>query len=144
MRARLRIDLTPLPQPRPRVYKTKDGDARAVSNTKEILEYKTAIQFEAKWAWRQPPATGPVGVILTLVLPRPKALRWKTKDMPREWHTHKPDLDNLEKAVLDALKGVYWVDDGQVCWVQKSKVIGSGGERPGLILEVFSLREKPK
>jgi Holliday junction resolvase RusA-like endonuclease len=32
--------------------------------------------------------------------------------MPRLPHTSKPDRDNLDKAVMDALKGIAWIDDG--------------------------------
>ncbi len=37
------------------------------------------------------------------------------------FHTSKPDRDNLDKLVLDALTGVFWVDDKVVCqgWLQK-------------------------
>ena len=44
----------------------------------------------------------------------------------------KPDLDNLEKAVLDVCtdEGV-WRDDGQVFAVSKSKYFCAAGARPG-------------
>lgn len=35
------------------------------------------------------------------------------------------DIDNLEKAVLDALNGVAWHDDSQVVRVVKSKSYGT-------------------
>lgn len=31
-----------------------------------------------------------------------------------EWVTKKPDLDNMEKAVLDSCTGICWNDDKQV------------------------------
>jgi Holliday junction resolvase RusA-like endonuclease len=39
----------------------------------------------------------------------------------------RPDIDNLEKAVLDALKGVAWKDDTQVARVVKEKTWGTEG-----------------
>ena len=39
----------------------------------------------------------------------------------------KPDLDNCEKAIKDALNSVVWHDDCQVVEVQKKKVYGSVG-----------------
>ena len=36
-------------------------------------------------------------------------------------HTVKPDLDNLTKAVLDALNGVAWYDDAQIIELSVSK-----------------------
>ena len=36
-------------------------------------------------------------------------------------HTVKPDLDNLTKAVLDALNDVAWYDDSQIVQLNVSK-----------------------
>ena len=35
--------------------------------------------------------------------------------------TKKPDLDNIAKCVCDALNGVAYNDDAQVCWLKVSK-----------------------
>lgn len=48
---------------------------------------------------------------------RPKAHYGKNgvkKNAPY-WHTKKPDLDNLIKAVKDSLTGIVYRDDGQIC-----------------------------
>lgn len=47
--------------------------------------------------------------------------------------TTKPDLDNVEKAIADALNGVVWQDDARVCSVRKRKLYG---ERPRIEIEV--------
>lgn len=70
--------------------------------------------------------TGPVEVRLEFFMPRPKshfrANGSRKADAPR-WVEKKPDLDNLEKAVLDALTNIgLWRDDSQVVRVSKSKV----------------------
>lgn len=43
------------------------------------------------------------------------------KNSAPTYYTKKPDRDNLDKMVLDALNGVFWLDDRQVCqgWLQK-------------------------
>lgn len=52
------------------------------------------------------------------------------------FHTNKPDIDKLERCVLDALTGIVWVDDSQVCVVSnKSKVWAN--EHPGVELTIM-------
>ena len=36
----------------------------------------------------------------------------------------KPDIDKLERAILDSLTGIVYRDDAQVTWVTKSKQFG--------------------
>lgn len=50
--------------------------------------------------------------------------------------TGKPDADNVLKALKDALNGVVWADDAQVCelWVGKRYA-----EAPGVLAEVTVL-----
>ena len=61
--------------------------------------------------------SGPVTVSLICSFPRPKS-HFNTKGLsPRapKYHAQKPDAENVAKAILDALTGVCWKDDAQVC-----------------------------
>ena len=50
-------------------------------------------------------------------------------------HTSKPDIDKLERCVLDALTGIVWKDDSQVWGVtEKFKAYVEGA--PGMLLEI--------
>ena len=49
-----------------------------------------------------------------------------------------PDVDKLERAVLDALKGVLYVDDKQVFRVRKLKLYG---ETPGVRIHIVARPE---
>lgn len=51
-------------------------------------------------------------------------------------HTQKPDLDNIEKAILDGLNRIAFADDSQVADVRKSK---RWGERAETIVTVESV-----
>ena len=57
-------------------------------------------------------------------LDTPKSLVRRAKTDPvveKTWVDSKPDLDNLEKAVLDAGNALWWVDDAVIVFVCKSK-----------------------
>jgi crossover junction endodeoxyribonuclease RusA len=60
---------------------------------------------------------GPVGMNVVFQMPR-----LKSTPKTARWHTKKPDIDKLERALLDGLKlGGAYVDDSQVCRVDKYK-----------------------
>lgn len=89
----------------------------------------------------------PLSVALTFYMPRPKAhfrTNGKLKDAsPVYLHDSKPDIDNLTKAVLDALTGIRaWLDDDQVCelTVRKHWEI-PGSQSPGCSIRISELRE---
>jgi len=54
-------------------------------------------------------AEGPIWFFASFRLRRPKSLKKSIQS-----HVTKPDQDNLQKAVKDALKGICWRDDSQV------------------------------
>ena len=70
--------------------------------------------------------TGVVRVELDFFLPRPKA-HLKKDGFPKPkspvWHCKKPDLDNLIKAVTDAITDTQkvWLDDSQICEITATK-----------------------
>ncbi len=60
----------------------------------------------------------------------------KLKDGAPFWHTSRPDADNILKAIKDALTGVCWHDDSQVCDVRLLKLYG---DVPKMIITVREL-----
>lgn len=77
---------------------------------------------------------GPVQVMITYWLPRPKG-HFRTGKHAGEIRTlapthpaGKPDLDNLDKATLDALtNAAVWIDDSQVVVKSTAKQYGDHG-----------------
>lgn len=135
------FDVTGLPKAQPRAKATTWGGGRARMYTPPTAEqWKHAVAeaaLEAIPADRMPIGVG-VGLSLVFYLPRPKRLLTKANagrcSVP---HLARPDLDNLEKAVKDALKdGGVVVDDCQVFKVNKIKVYADAGEMPGLRVEL--------
>jgi Holliday junction resolvase RusA-like endonuclease len=75
---------------------------------------------------------GPVRLRITFILARPQRLKGAT----REEHHVLPDRDKLERAVLDALKGIIYTDDGQVCGGETTKWYAAPGEATGVYVHV--------
>ena len=95
----------PVPQPRPRVS-TRGGFARAyVPATHPVHAYRTQLASAARDAGLTPTCE-PLSVVIDAVFARPKSHLRKTgvrADAPR---LPRPDVDNIGKAVLDALQDV--------------------------------------
>ncbi len=131
----------PVAQPRQRhaAVRGKGGRVGVRNYTPKdhpVQDFKQAVQLEATRSYIGSPIVGVVGITITFVVARPKSMRRKNTPMPRVWHTVKPDIDNLAKAVFDALKGILWVDDSQIAKATLSKVYAAGDEQPHVIIEV--------
>ena len=111
----------PKPQPRPRAFVRPNGKAGTYDNGK-AKAWKQEIIVEAIRAKFPKRLVGPIRLQAEFYLPRPERLR--KKDSPTEAvpHINVPDIDNLLKAVMDALS-VYglWKDDRQVAEVAAYK-----------------------
>jgi Holliday junction resolvase RusA-like endonuclease len=104
---------SPVPQPRPRVS-TRGGFARAYVPSKHpVHRYRAAVADAAKTAGATV-SEDAVAVEITFLFERPASHKNKSgvkRDAPK---LPKEDVDNLAKAVLDALTCVAWHDDRQV------------------------------
>lgn len=114
----------PVPQPRPRVS-TRGGFARAYVPAKHpVHAYRAAIANAARAAGAGVHGE-PVGVLIDLVWQRPKSHLRKSGVKPDAPQFPRCDVDNAAKAVLDALNGVAWEDDSQVCSLTVAKHYGT-------------------
>ena len=90
------------------------------------------------------PFSCPLRVGITFYFARPKSHygtgrnAGKLKLNAPRLHTKRPDRDNLDKFVLDALDGVFWLDDSIVCDGRLRKVYS---ERPRTEIEIEILQE---
>lgn len=125
---------TPVAKGRPRLS-TRGGFARAYTPAKTVA-YEGLIALAAQDVMAgQLPLAGPVRVVVTAVFPIPAS--WsRRKREAANWHTGKPDGDNILKAVGDGLNGVCWNDDSQVA---SASIVKSYGSHPGLRVEVSPL-----
>jgi Holliday junction resolvase RusA-like endonuclease len=140
MMIRFHIPAIPIAQPRQR-HRVMQSAGRAFAmnftpSKHPVQAFKATARMAAQTAYQGAPLEGPIVLRVLFLMPRPGRLRWKKRPMPREWHTSKPDLDNLEKSLKDALSGLIWIDDAQVCEVRKQKLYCCGDEQPGLMVEI--------
>jgi Holliday junction resolvase RusA-like endonuclease len=114
----------PVPQPRARIT-TRGGHGHAYTpKSHPVHAYRQAVALAARAAGASVHEE-PASIVIDFVFARPKSHMRKNglaADAPR---LPRPDIDNLEKAVLDALKGVAWKDDTQVARVVKEKSYGT-------------------
>lgn len=114
-----------MPQPRHRItVRGKHGHAY-VPKDHPIHAYRQAVAVAAQAAGLRQ-ATGPVSVIVDAVFSRPKSHLNKSGVKPTAPALPRPDVDNLSKGVLDALKSVMG-DDTNVSRLLVEKSWGTEG-----------------
>lgn len=97
-----------------------DGHGRAHTPPR-VKAWQEQVSIAARQAVQfHQPISGPVAMKLTFVLP----------------DNHRVDLDNLSKAVCDALNGVIYLDDSQVVNLHLVKVVVKNAPSPGVFVEV--------
>jgi len=91
--------------------------------------HHTAQSYKPEKPW-----DGPIGLTLVFNLPMPKTVQKLYAKGKKEWHTKKPDLDKVLRAVKDALKGVFYLDDSQVVETRCNKVYA---QAPGVVVHIW-------
>lgn len=135
----------PKGQPRPRAFARRFGDkwTARVYDAKTAEGWKSCVAEAAKPHVPAVPLSGPLRLTLEFFMPRPKAhLRKNGERKPGapDWHTGKPDCDNLAKAVMDAMSILgFWQDDAQVVVLETSKSYAA--EASGCDITLTSLYE---
>ena len=134
-RIRLVVPGIPKPKRRPRVFR-HGNRIMAVSPSRQDEEDFLTLAMANR---PQRPIEAPISVSLTFYLPAPKSLPKRLRE-PLEQEIlpcgKRPDIDNLAKLVLDALDGVYWRDDGQICHLTLRKVYSA---RPRTEVEIAEI-----
>lgn len=140
MNITFQVPAVPIAQPRPKARSFK-GHARVYEAKKShaIHDFKASVRMAANQEYKGKPLACPLLVEMVFVFPRPSNKQWKTRPMPREHKTSKPDADNLAKGCLDALNGLLFVDDSQVCQLSVAKFIASGGEQAHVEVSITEL-----
>jgi crossover junction endodeoxyribonuclease RusA len=133
--------------PAPKGSKRFFKNGGMIEMSKGLPAWTEAVRSNTERAMTgQTPFSGPVIVTAAFWMPRPKG-HYRTgrnahllRDSAPQWPTGKPDLDKLERAVLDALTaGGAWHDDAQVVRVTKHKHYAANDTMPGCTIEIFDM-----
>jgi Holliday junction resolvase RusA-like endonuclease len=102
-----------------RVKRGAYGQAYVPAKTRS---YERTLAQLARKTYGGEPLKGPLALKLTFILRTPKRPKFPQPAV-------RPDLDNYVKAVKDAMSGVLWIDDGQICDLVASKFydVSTGG-----------------
>lgn len=128
----------PIGKGRPRVT-TRGGFARAYT-PRRTADYESEVvhsynsQIPSKYQLE-----GPIQADIKAYFKIPNANKKETHKMIANItkHTHKPDIDNIEKSVLDALNGLAYADDSQIVKLTAEKFYS---ENPRLELYIKEYR----
>ncbi len=108
----------PVAQGRPRAFRTTKGQIR-VYDPANARDWKRTVQAQVLLQRPPEPVGEPLAVTLAFVLPRPKSLPQRER-----YPARRPDIENLAKAVLDAMAGIVYRDDAQIVRLSVAKDYG--------------------
>lgn len=130
------VDGEPKAQPRTRAFSR--GGITSVYDPGTANGWKALIAMAAKPHRPETPIDNPISLHVMFLMPRPKRLQTKKYiNKPLIWHTSKPDLDNLIKAVMDSLTQIgFWTDDSRVFRQYLIKRYANAYERPGVLIQL--------
>jgi len=129
----IEINEIPVPASRPRVSRFRTYYNEPYNSYKELLKEKvTECMSKVKKPLYE--RYEPIRVQVIFYMQIPKSISKKKSLLMRgKPHTKKPDSDNLVKAVLDAMNGIVYYDDGQIFNLTVSKFYS---DKPRTIIEV--------
>lgn len=133
-----RVPGKPVGKGRPRA--AKRGKHITLYTPEETATYESTVALAASQAmYGEPLIEGPVDVLMRIDLPVPSS--WSQRKQRDALSgtiipTTKPDMDNVIKAIFDAINGVVWNDDTQVADLRVRRRYGA---TPGVNVHVLSL-----
>lgn len=128
----------PVGKGRPRA--ARRGKGITLYTPEKTATYESTIALFASQAMAgRPLILGPVSVLMKIDLAIPASWSGRKKDHALDgivMPTTKPDMDNVVKAIFDAINGVVWGDDTQVVNLHVIKCYGSV---PGVQVMIHSV-----
>lgn len=126
----------PVPKGRPKF--ARRGSFVQAYTPEKTASYENLVKVHAAQAMQgTAPMSGPLALMLTLFVQIPKSTtkRDRARISAGTFHpTKKPDLDNVLKAVTDAMNGIVYEDDAQIVRITTMKRYG---DTPRAIVHVL-------
>ncbi len=120
---------TPVAKGRPRLGKYATYTPQKTKNYESLVKYSFLKEYP-----KFNPFMGELKVKIDAIFEVPKSYSNKKRVMLiHTGYTHRPDVDNLTKSVLDALNELAYKDDSQVCSLYFNKYYG---EEAKVIVEI--------
>lgn len=124
----------PVSKARARTFRKKNGRIGSYTPDKTTA-WEANVKLHARSSLPEKPLEGALRLDLTFLMPISKvALKKK-----RVFHSTRPDIDNLEKAVMDALNRFVWVDDAQVCQKVSQKIYTQDMREEGVRVRIWDI-----
>ncbi len=141
---RIEIQGEPVAKQRARVVRNRHTGRMMAYTPKKTASWERRAAIEAKRNLPRWPATRrPVKITIVARMPIPGSWpAWKREAAAQGQiePTGKPDIDNIVKAVKDAMNGIVWDDDSQVVSIKAEKTYST---EPAVILEVSEASGMP-
>jgi Holliday junction resolvase RusA-like endonuclease len=106
---------------------------------RQYMAYKRGLNLIARSQYKGKPLKGALIAKMTFYMPLPKnGVSQKRKVKAGDHVTTTPDIDNLQKTVLDGISGIAFTNDNQISEIRASKIYR---ETAGIEVEVYELGE---
>jgi len=130
------------PKPQQRVRVT--GDGKTYYDDPELKSWKREISLLAANHFGGPAHEGPVKLALRFWRHPPQSeAKWRKSYLNERPVARRPDIDNLAKAVLDALQDILYEDDGQI-WSLHVEKRWTIDHDPGVAIKYRALHPHPE
>ena len=101
----------PQPKQRPRV--TSHG----TYTPQATVDYERLVGWQCRSVYKGKPLTTALKLTVRVFFKLPK----RTVKEKGDWHTNRPDLDNIIKSIKDGLNGIAYEDDSQIVYLVATK-----------------------
>lgn len=121
-------------RPRARGFIRKNGKLGASMYTPDKTAHWENIVRDRAIAYAPPePIDKPIRLQMDFYMPKPKSAK------KRLYPSVRPDVDNLSKALMDAMNGIIWADDALVCQKHSSKYYATEPSQVGVSVEIKTM-----